>query len=79
MDAIEVVKNLLMKAGEFFIQVDGAIAIGLGAFFFVGTAGTVLALVNFFCPAITVSLNRPGTQEMKFFVIGADETAVLIA
>ncbi len=51
MDAIEVVQNLLMKAGQFFIQADGAIAIGLGAFILVGTAGTVLALVNFFCPA----------------------------
>ncbi len=36
-----------------YIQADGAIAIGLGALILVGTAGTVLTLVNFFCPAIT--------------------------
>ena len=64
MDAVEVGKNLLMEAGPFLINADGAVAFGLGALVLVGTAGTVLALVKFLYPAAVV-LDRHGIAEKR--------------
>ena len=78
MDAVEVGKNLLMEAGQFLIEADGAVILGLGTFFLIGTAGTVFALIKFFCSAIVVALDRYGTQKEEFPVVWTQQITVPI-
>ena len=76
MNAVEVVQDFLVKGSELLVQADRAVIFCFGAFYLVGTAGTVLALVEFLRSAKAVSADRNRTQKMEFLTIGTDQIAV---
>ena len=78
MDAVKVGKYLFMETSQLLIEADGVVALGLGAFSLVGTAGTVLTLIKLLCSAVVVAPERYGTQKKEFPVVGTQQIAVLI-
>ena len=78
MDAVKVGKYLLMETSQLLIEADGAVALGLGAFSLVGTAGTVLTLIKLLGSAVVVAPDRYGMQKKEFPVVGTQQIAVLI-
>ena len=78
MNAFQVIQYLLVNGGQFFIQTDSPIPFAFFALCCIRTAGTILALVDFFLPSIFVSLYRLSVGELELFPVRADQVSFLI-
>ena len=79
MDRVEVIYDLLVKAGQFPVQVNRPISFGLRtAFSLEGTAFAALTFIDFFRAAIFVALHWPGCLVNEFLSVRADGVPVVI-
>ena len=77
-DTLEVVDDFLVHGGEFFIQTDGAVLVGLLAFFSIWASLAVLAAIDFFLPSVFVSPDSLPVLKAKGFSVRAAQDAVLV-
>lgn len=78
MNAVQIVKNLLMKLCKLFIETYNPVSFALAALFFVRTIAAIFALVKLFCSSVFVSSYRSAPKIMKFFSVWTNRTFLII-
>ena len=67
-----------MELCQFFIDTNNTVLFALVAFLSVRTAGTIFALVVFFCSTKLVTLYRCGSEKMEPLSVGTDHISFMV-